>query len=163
MTQIHDNGHNSNMIKQVVDCSTCDALCCRRGTRLPLSETEAAFLGGNDTLVELKAPGKRHFLPIFPVKKGVYRLERDCTRLAENPNGGAPLCSAHDDSSRPYVCGEFQPGAYKCRELRVQAGVDTPEDFVAYLAITGQDTVDTSAFAEVNLPPAAPPTPPMAA
>ena len=130
-------GESCSLVKKV-DCSNCAALCCRSVT-MPLTDAEAGFMrdGGTD-LVEVGGK-KRRLLPIFPSRRTQdYRLQGDCGRLTTDEESGQLVCNSHDDPDRPQVCQEFAPGSFRCRELRVAAGIDTPGEFATFLVVTGQ-------------------------
>lgn len=144
MTQVLQYVKVSLMIElsKQYGCNTCTALCCKKGIRMPLSETEAEFMQrGGTELKEVSAPvglstRKVRFLPLLPRVESarVYELQTDCGYLRTDPQTGQELCSAYKDPDRPEVCVAFKPGEYRCMVMRLHAGLDKPDEFALFKA-----------------------------
>ncbi len=84
-----------------------------------------------------EAPRRVTFLTILGVRRPddpLYVRGR-CGHLEETPDGQV-LCD--DYAGRPRACQDFVVGGFVCRQMRVQAGVDTPDDLNRYLQATGE-------------------------
>lgn len=156
-------GGDSELVKRV-DCTSCAALCCRstvqNAMKFRLTADELAFMraGGTEMTQVEAAPPRRRFLPILQREpRAGYRMEGDCGYLAPGA-AGEFSCSAHEDPNRPQPCGDFMPGTYNCRLLRVIGGVDTPQEFATFLEVTGQEDAPVA-----PAPHTPPQNPPMAA
>lgn len=130
-----------------VDCSTCAALCCRRGIVTPLSDSEARFMSADNKLTLVEPPKVRRLLAIVGVnssRPGQYRREEDCSHLTSGVEGDPIACDIHDSPERPDACADFKVGDYRCRQLRFIGGIDTEKEFAEYVEITGEGGVSAT-------------------
>jgi hypothetical protein len=127
-------------------CNTCVAACCKKGVRMPLSPAEVSFMEAGGTVLEEVVPavdpGRRRvrLLPLLTVRtpgsEGVYELQNDCGYKGTDPDSGQQICNAYNDPGRPEICGDFDEGGFRCRTMRVEVGVDGPDELELYLQQT---------------------------
>ncbi len=100
-----------------VRCGACPAVCCRKGTVVRLSPTDAEFLRQSGTELEKIAiqQSRVRSLTLLPGShtKRYYVLQSDCGNLKDREDGIAQ-CSEHDNPNRPSVCREFRMGGAAC-------------------------------------------------
>ena len=104
-------------------CNGCDALCCREGTIMPLTEKEISFMqDGGTELERYTSPHNqivRRIVNAVMMRQEIgdrklMRLNSDCGYLANDSEAGRLICSVYSDDQRPKVCGEFKMGSYAC-------------------------------------------------
>lgn len=124
-------------------CQSCNAACCREGTGMPLSETEAEFLEQGGTELERGIEIAQSFVRLRtvarlmrgqepPQTRYMYKLETDCGYLDPETRE----CTVYNDLRRPKVCGAFPADSYGCRMIRLDAGIDTKDAFDSWCART---------------------------
>ena len=99
-----------------VSCSSCDALCCRANTAIPLTEDEAAQLtaAGSD----LRRMDRSEYGRNRPGRgRSFYEQQTDCGNLDQ----ATGLCKNY--GNRPGACREFALGEYMCEAMRVHSGI----------------------------------------
>lgn len=107
-------------VNENVSCSGCSSLCCREGTAIPLTESEAIQIRDAGTVLrqmdqsecEGNKPGRG---------KDFYRMETDCGNL----DPGTGLCG--DYANRPGECRAFKTGSFMCAVMRIRAGYGSVE------------------------------------
>ncbi|SRR5581483_4523835 len=131
-----------------IHCGNCEAACCRRGTSIPLTDTEVHTLEMAGTVLryDKREPASR--LQTFARGVGrllhqkvadtraFYAFESDCGNLRENPETGQLMCAIYEDPERPAVCEAFKQGTYQCMVVRTSAGVNTEEQLALFDQMT---------------------------
>jgi Fe-S-cluster containining protein len=134
-----------------VSCQNCTAACCKGPEIMEMNAEDAKFMrdGGNllasiaepvdydrhnvlkpigmdfDRGTAIVADGQEYEL--LRAGLGRYLLLGECVYLETTPEG-LEQCGVYEN--RPSVCRDFEMGGDKCRNIRVNAGVDEPtEDF----------------------------------